>query len=66
MCRLKMTDVIIKERSGSVTRDSKDKQRVVPLNVTARNALAEWFNVRGYEPGPYSCQKGMTLISQVS
>lgn len=63
MCRLKMTDVIIKERSGSVTVIGKgDKQRVVPLNVTARNALAEWFNVRGYEPGPlFISQKGGRL-----
>jgi site-specific recombinase XerD len=53
MCRLTLDDIVIKERSGSVTVTGKgNKQRVVPLNVTVRNALVKWLNVRGNEPGP--------------
>jgi site-specific recombinase XerD len=60
MCRLTMDDIIIKERSGSVTATGKgNKQRKVPLNVTVRNALVKWFRVRGHEPGPlFLSQKG--------
>jgi integrase/recombinase XerD len=60
MCRLTMDSIVIKKRSGSVTVIGKgNKQRVVPLNVTVRNALVEWLNVRGHKPGPlFLSQKG--------
>jgi site-specific recombinase XerD len=60
MCRLTMNDIIIKERSGSVTATGKgNKQRVVPLNATVRDALRKWINVRGNDPGPlFTSQKG--------
>lgn len=60
MCRLTMNDIIIKERSGSVTATGKgNKQRVVPLNATVRDALRKWINVRGNDPGPLlTSQKG--------
>lgn len=66
MCRLTVADITIKERSGSVTVIGKgNKQRVVPLNVTVRNALVEWLNVRGYEPGPlFISQKGGRLSTR--
>lgn len=60
MCQLAMNDIVIKDRSGSVTATGKgNKQRTVPLNATVRNALAKWFCVRGHEPGPlFLSQKG--------
>jgi site-specific recombinase XerD len=60
MCMLDIKDIIIKERSGSVTVLGKgNKERTVPLNATIRNALREWLIVRGYEPGPlFYSQKG--------
>jgi site-specific recombinase XerD len=53
LCHLDTDDVVIKERSGSVTVTGKgNKQRVIPLNVTVRSALTNWLKVRGNEPGP--------------
>ncbi len=46
---LDVSDITINERSGSVRiRAGKgDKERIVPLNLTARRALEGWVNVRG-------------------
>jgi len=46
---LDVTDITIGERSGSVrVRNGKgEKERLVPLNLTARRALEGWVNVRG-------------------
>lgn len=45
---LRLVDVEIKPRSGSVTvRSGKgNKRRIVPLNADARKALGEWLTVR--------------------
>lgn len=47
--KLDVSDITINERSGSVRiRAGKgDKERIVPLNLTARRALEGWVNVRG-------------------
>lgn len=49
---LRLADVEIKPRSGSVTvRSGKgNKRRVVPLNADARKALGEWLEVRDCDP----------------
>lgn len=48
ICDLKLTDVKIAERSGSVlVRYGKGgKQREIPLNLDARKALQTWLNIR--------------------
>jgi len=45
---LDLDDIIIKERSGTVRiRSGKgDKERVVPINLPIRKALASWLDVR--------------------
>lgn len=47
-CGLKVSDVVIRERSGfvRVVRGKGEKWREVPLNVTVRKALAEYLNHR--------------------
>lgn len=51
VCNLKLSDVKIGERNGSVlVRYGKgSKQREVPLNLDARKALLAWLQVRGDE-----------------
>ena len=48
VCKLDVDDVIVRERSGSVTvRQGKGlKHRVVPLNAVVRDALRSWLTVR--------------------
>ncbi len=45
LCALQAPDVVLNERSGSVTvrRGKGNKARVVPLNVEARRPLWAWF-----------------------
>lgn len=54
VCGLKLSDVKIGERTGSVlVRYGKgSKQREVPLNLDARKAIQAWLQVRG-EAGEY-------------
>lgn len=51
VCNLKLSDIKIGERTGSVlVRYGKgSKQREVPLNLDARRALTAWLTVRGGE-----------------
>ena len=48
LCDLRLSDVLISERKGSVTvRSGKGgKHRVVPLNVDARKAISDYQEVR--------------------
>jgi site-specific recombinase XerD len=45
---LELADITLTERKGQVhVRDGKDnKQRIVPLNKTARHAIQDWLDVR--------------------
>ncbi len=53
ICGLNIGDVVLKEKSGYVTVIGKGrKRRTVPLNATARNALKNWLDIRGNNPGP--------------
>jgi integrase/recombinase XerC len=54
LCALTLDDIKLRERSGYLTiRSGKgNKYREVPLNLTARKALKNWFAVRGSDPGP--------------
>ena len=46
-CDLRLKDVVIKERSGSITVWRKGfAEQVLPLNKPARNALSEWLKLR--------------------
>lgn len=64
---LRLADVEIKPRSGSVTvRSGKgNKRRVVPLNADARKALGEWLEIsrsaRNDEEALFLSQKGGAL-----
>lgn len=67
LCALTTEDVVLRERSGTlVVRSGKgNKRREIPLNATARNALKEWFAVRGEAPGPlFTSQKDGPLSSR--
>jgi len=47
VCNLKLSDVIISDRKGTVIVTGKgDKYREVPLNKTARKAIQEYLEVR--------------------
>lgn len=48
LCALNTDDIVLRERSGTVTiRSGKgNKRRRVPLNSTVRNALNEWLDTR--------------------
>lgn len=50
---LQVQDIQLSERKGSlVVRLGKgEKQRIVPLNETARRALREWLEIRGQDQG---------------
>lgn len=63
VCSLTVADVIIRERSGHIVVMGKgNKVRKVPLNATARAALAAWLEVRGNVEGPlFTSQKGGSL-----
>ncbi len=47
LCALEVPDVVVNERSGSVTvrRGKGNKARTVPLNVEARRPLTAWFSL---------------------
>ncbi len=53
LCNLEIEDIVLKERSGSLTvRSGKgNKWREVPLNSTVRRALSTWLAERGPGPG---------------
>ncbi|RMD66385.1 recombinase, partial [Candidatus Parcubacteria bacterium] len=65
VCALRMDDVELNERSGSVTvRAGKgDKSRIVPLNLRARRALRRWLEIRPSvdEPSLFVGQGGESL-----
>jgi integrase/recombinase XerC len=63
LCSLQTEDLKLGERSGEVrVRYGKGmKERIVPLNATARRALQDWLEERGDAPGPvFTRQKGFT------
>jgi site-specific recombinase XerD len=67
LVQLQLDDVEIAERSGSlIGRAGKgSKHRVVPLNVTARRALSDYFAVRpAGQPWVFLSQKGGRLTAQ--
>lgn len=67
---LRLVDVDIKPRSGSVTvRSGKgNKRRIVPLNADARKALSEWLEIsrsaRNDEEALFVSQKGGGLSAR--
>jgi site-specific recombinase XerD len=67
---LRLADVEIKPRSGSVTvRSGKgNKRRIVPLNADARKALGEWLEIsrsaRNDEEALFLSQKGGALSAR--
>jgi site-specific recombinase XerD len=63
LCSLTVQDISLRDRSGHVTVYGKgNKQRQVPLNSSARKAMADWLERRGMAPGPlFLSQKGGSL-----
>lgn len=65
LCGLAVADLTIGDRSGHlVVRSGKgDKFREVPLNIKAREALANWLALRPGGPGPLFVSKHRTPLS---
>jgi site-specific recombinase XerD len=54
LCDLDLDDLALSPKKGMLTvRQGKgEKSRTVPVNIDARNAVSEWLDLRGRDPGP--------------
>lgn len=58
-------DLTLRPRSGLLIVHGKgDKDRSVPLSLSAREALQDWLDVRGWDPGPLFCDEDGGPISE--